>query len=285
VNNHHLVALESLFNPFSLEKHPIEVFLVGFFYTIIALALAYLVFAEVSGIIMVFLVVIATLPMMYSLIKREVSFGTHNKSPMRMLKGHTHLLFYLTLLFLGIMAALLVAYIFLPQPIVNLMFSLQQAAVSGVSLPGETQVSAFNYFGAVLANNIKVLFFCLLFSFLYGTGALFILTWNASVIATAIGGLMKEQIGVAATSLGWPIIGTYFSAATFSFFRYMTHGLFEIVAYFTAGLAGGIISIAFIKHKLRKKEIIIDALDLVLLSIGLLVVGAIVEAFVTPLLF
>ena len=65
----------------------------------------------------------------------------------------------------------------------------------------------------------------------------------------------------------------------------MTHGLFEIAAYFVAGLAGGIISIALIKHDLTNDQVLIDALDLVLISLGLLMVASIVEVYVTPLLF
>ena len=35
--------------------------------------------------------------------------------------------------------------------------------------------------------------FCLLFSLIYGSGAIFILTWNASVLGTAIGNYIKSK--------------------------------------------------------------------------------------------
>ncbi len=47
--------------------------------------------------------------------------------------------------------------------------------------------------------------FCLLFAFLYGVGAIFILVWNASVLGAAIGVFAKTQ-------LSGPGIGAYIQA-------------------------------------------------------------------------
>ena len=84
------------------------------------------------------------------------------------------------------------------------------------------------------------------------------------------------------------MFGTHFISLPLSLFRYMTHGVFEILAYFTAGLAGGIISVAIINNDLignYKSKILKDAIDLILLSVAFLIGGAIVEVFITPLLF
>ena len=65
------MVLESLVNPFTLKKRPWEMFIAGFFYSIIALFLSYFVFQEVSGLLMVFLIVISTLPIIYTTVKQE----------------------------------------------------------------------------------------------------------------------------------------------------------------------------------------------------------------------
>ena len=55
-----------------------------------------------------------------------------------------------------------------------------------------------------------------------------------------------------------------------------------------AGLAGGIISIAVIRHDYGTKEferIVLDASDLILISLAVLAVAAVVEVYVTPLFF
>ncbi len=192
-------------------------------------------------------------------------------------------------LFLGITLAMVSAYVILPDTVVNTIFSLQQQAITSVNANVQESITGnvtkLDLFGAILFNNMKVLFFCIVFSFLYGTGAVFILTWNASVIATAMGSLFKLKVaeGVAITGA---VVGSYaFSAAFYAFFRFMTHGLLEIAAYFVAGLAGGIISIALIKHNLQEDRVLFDSLDLILISMGMLIVAGVVEVYVTPIFF
>jgi uncharacterized membrane protein SpoIIM required for sporulation len=188
-------------------------------------------------------------------------------------------------LFLGIVVALSVAYVFLPQSITDITFNLQQQAIQKVNMNIQGQITHLDLFTRIFANNLKVLFFCIIFSFLYGTGALFILTWNASVVATAMGTIFKMELSRAASLVGLQGVAAYFSAASFSFFRYMTHGILEMAAYFIAGLAGGIISIALIKHNLKEDKVLIDALDLILLSLGVLLAAGLVEVYITPALF
>jgi len=73
-------------------------------------------------------------------------------------------------------------------------------------------------------------------------------------------------MGVFATS----IIGhSFLGAFGISFLRYAIHGIPEILAYFTAGLAGGIISVAVIRHDFltkKFKNIVIDSVDLTVLT-------------------
>jgi len=287
------MVLESLFNPFALKKKPWEIFLVGFVYSIVALLLSYIVFKEAAGMLMVFLIVIACLPILYTTIKNEEELDLQIDNEWKLLKEHSKVLIFFMILFFGITAALSISYIFLPQPMVDTIFSLQQSAIKNVNNVIQPQITGgltgefgkFDLFGRIFVNNIKVLFFCLIFSFLYGTGAIFILTWNASVIASAIGNLVKMEIAQTASIIGLPSISAYFSAATFGFFRYMTHGILEIAAYFVAGLAGGIISIALIKHNLKERRILFDSFNLFLISIGLLLIAGLVEVFITPIFF
>jgi uncharacterized membrane protein SpoIIM required for sporulation len=100
-----------------------------------------------------------------------------------------------------------------------------------------------------------------------------------------MGSLIKEELVKGAALVGLGSLSHYFGAATFSFFRYMTHGIFEISAYFLVGLSGGIVSIALIKHNLNNHRVLIDALDLFLISIGLLITAALVEVYITPFIF
>ena len=54
------------------------------------------------------------------------------------------------------------------------------------------------------------------------------------------------------------------------------------------GLAAGIVSVAIIKHDFKSEKfrhVLLDSADLLLLSLVVLVVAALIEVFVTPVLF
>lgn len=70
--------------------------------------------------------------------------------------------------------------------------------------------------------------------------------------------------------------------------RYSLHGVPEILAYFIGGLAGGIISIAVIRHDFGTKKferILLDSSDLLITAVVVLLIAAIIEVFITPALF
>ena len=133
-------------------------------------------------------------------------------------------------------------------------------------------ISAKDKLVNIFTNNIYVLIFTLVFSLIFGAGAIFILVWNASVIAAAIG--IFSQSSLANLPLGLA--------------RYMIHGIPEISAYFAGALGGGIISIAIIKHDVRSEKfwiILQDSLNLVILAVVILFLAALMEVFITPALF
>lgn len=279
------MVLEALINPFALRKKPWEMFIAGFFYSLIALFVSYMVFREASGLLMLFFIVISTLPLLYTTIKHEEAIDLRFKKEWFILKEHSHVLIFLVFLFLGIVAALVLAYVLLPPEMVKTIFSLQGKAIQEVNTNILGNITVFGLFKRIFFNNLKVLFFCLAFAFLYGAGAIFILTWNASVVAAAIGNLIKMELAKTTALVGLSSLTSYFSITTFSFLRYLTHGIFEIVAYFIAALAGGIISVAVIKHDLDKDQVLFDVTGLITLSLVFLVLGGLVEVYITPQLF
>ena len=121
-----------------------------------------------------------------------------------------------------------------------------------------------------------------------GIGAIFILTWNASVIGVAMGNFIKSQLSNVTSSLGFFSASSYLHVASLGLLRYFTHGLLEIAAYFITGLAGGILSVAIIKKDLFSKNferILVDTLDLLVIALGVLVCAAFVEVYITPIFF
>ena len=95
------MVLESLFNPFAVKKRPWEMFVAGFLYSIVGLTLSYLVFREVSGLLTVFLIVLATLPLLYVTIKNEEEIDLKYTGEWKILKEHSKVLVFLIFLFLN----------------------------------------------------------------------------------------------------------------------------------------------------------------------------------------
>ena len=279
------MVLESMFNFFVLKRRPWNLFFAGFLYSIVGLFLSYLIFREVAGLLTVFLIVIAALPLLYVVVKNEEDLDIKSSQELSLLKEHSKAILSMLFLFFGITTALVFAYVILPQEVVHTIFSLQENAIQNVNNYVQGNITKMDIFVKIFTNNLKVLFFCLLFSLLYGTGAILVLTWNASVIAVAIGSLLKTELGKTAALVGLSKVSSYFGAATFSFFRYMSHGILEIIAYFIMGLAGSIISIAIMKHDIGDDRVVTDILDLVLISLGFLLVAGVIEVYVTPILF
>ena len=140
----------------------------------------------------------------------------------------------------------------------------------------------------IFLNNIKVLLFCIFFAFFYGAGAIFILTWNASVISAAVGNIIRTNLAVYASDFGLNSLWTYFSIFSVGILRYLIHGVPEIMGYFIGGIAGSVISVAMINHDFSTtnfKKVLIDSISLIILAVFVLLIAALMEVFLTPLLF
>lgn len=277
------MVIESLVNPFKAERSPWEMFFIGMFYSSIAVLLSLWIFKPHASLVMVFLTVTACVPIMYGTIKLEEKKDLEIENEKVLIREHGKALSFFIFLFLGITISFTLWYVFLPADITNTLFSIQTKTISDINTQITGQgINQFSLFSKIFLNNIKVLIFCLIFAFVYGFGAIFILTWNASVIGTAIGNFVRGNISNTAH------FTAYFKVTSLGILRYMVHGLPEILAYFIGGLAAGIISIAIIKHDFRSKKfqhVLLDSADLLLLSLGMLLIAALLETFVTPILF
>ncbi len=276
------MVVESLINPFKAERKPWEMFFIGMLYSSLAILLSLWIFKPHASLVMVFLTVTACVPIMYGTMKLEEKKDMEIEDEKILIKEHGKALSFFIFLFLGITISFTLWYVFLPTDLTNIVFSIQTKTITDINTQITGQgINQINLFSKIFLNNLKVLIFCLIFAFIYGFGAIFILTWNASVIGTAIGNFVRSNISTAGFI-------HYFEITSLGILRYMVHGIPEILAYFTGGLAAGIISIAIIKHDFRTKKfqhILLDSTDLLLISLGLLLVAALIETFVTPVLF
>ncbi len=285
--------LESIINPKRAERKPWEMLIVGILYATLSILLVNWVFSgdvilsRYSGIFMITFTVIFSMPFFYYLIKLEEQKDIEYDGSFRLLKEHSKALLALLFLFMGFIIAFSFWYSVLPNGPEN--FRAQIETFCYINSPGDLEQCTIRYglgeksitggsisidrIMAIFANNIYVMIFTLIFSLIFGAGAIFILAWNASVISAAIGIFTNGNIAGIPLGLG----------------RYMLiHGLPEIAAYFIAALAGGILSTAFIKHDTKSDKfwtIVQDSLNLIIIAIAILFIAALMEVFVTPILF
>jgi uncharacterized membrane protein SpoIIM required for sporulation len=285
--------LEMLINPLKAEKRPWEMFFVGIFYGVLSLVLTKWIFSgdpvlsKYSGILVVTFSVMFSLPFMYFAIKNEEEKDFQVKGLVPLLKEHSKALVYFMFLFLGLVVAFSSWYILFADGNQNFRAQIETYCMINkpahfeecVSEYGVKHISKTTGFLTskdkivnIFANNIYVLIFTLVFSLIFGAGAIFILAWNASVIAAAIGIFSESSLSNLPLGLS----------------RYMIHGVPEIGAYFAGALAGGIISIAVIKHDVHSEKfwiILQDSLNLVIFAVILLFLAALIEVFITPVIF
>ncbi|MEK6855172.1 MAG: stage II sporulation protein M [Nanoarchaeota archaeon] len=284
--------LEMLINPKKAERHPWELFFVGLLYSSLSIFLADWVFsqdsvlAKSSGILVVLFTVLFSMPFIYYTIRFEEKKIKVGRGSINLILEHRRAIYAFLWLFLGFTVAFAFWYSILPTTesfraqietycMINRPTSFNEC-VSQYGIKDTKVVTPFltnkERLFLIFTNNMYVLLFSLMFSLIFGAGVIFILAWNASVIGAAIGIVTDYKI----------------SLLFFGLLRFMTHGFFEIAAYFIVALAGGMISVAVIKHEIGTEkfwEVLQDSLNLVILSIITLFFAALIEVFITPALF
>ena len=283
--------LEDIIHPKRTQKGPWKMFFIGLIYASLSLILVHWFFSQdpdlskASGMMVVLFLIMFSLPYMYFIIRKEEKEDETIDGFKGVWDAHKDALYAFMWLFLGFVIAFSFWYIVLQDG--NLLnFQLQTycrinspANIDGCIeqyIMGSDKVS-----GAVLKetrllsiieNNVYVMIFTLIFSLIFGAGAIFILIWNASVIAAAIGIFTKYSWQEIPLGIG----------------RYMIHGLPEIGAYFVAALAGGIFGVGILRHGIKDErfyKVLQHSIMLLFIAIILILIGGIIEVYFTPVLF
>jgi len=259
------MVLESVATASLAKRRPEEFIFYGFIVATVALLLSIWVFPAYASFALVTFTVMATLPLMVSVIKSEKEKIKDTPD----IKQYKKTMLFFVFLFSGYILAFLLWFIILPVETSNNLFFLQLNTIAQINSPTGGAIFASS-FGTIIMNNLKILGFAVLFSFIFGSGAIFILTWNASVISAAVGSTIK--IAIAAGQAG---SASYLSAAVYGLARYLIHGIPELTGYFLGGLAGGIISFAVLDYKLGSKKFF-KSVKNAIKSSGVLLIAAVI---------
>jgi len=282
------MVVESLLSPEEAEKRWLWVFGLGFAYASIALFIALWIFRESAGLVMVFLTTVAALPLFYRIMKLEEGKDLVIRTEKGLLHEHGRAIRTFLAAFLGMSAAFAFWYVVLPTGMVAQIFQIQSQTIVTINKGVTGNFARVDLFSKIFLNNVEVLFFCLLFSFIYGAGSIFILAWNASVIGVALGNFFRGSINAATSLATDPSVVAYATAMGGSTLRYLVHGIPEIIAYLIGALAGGIVSVAIVNRHFRGElfeKLLLDSTDLIMIALSFLLAAAMIEVYITPVFF
>ena len=275
------------------ERHPVELFFVGLLYSSLAFLIVALFFSQdvvlsrSSGLLIVMFTSLLSIIFFFYALRLDEKTNIFDRSERSAIIDDWKVLKMLLFLFLGFIVGFLVWQLVFPTQmafnsqmqtycVMNKPLQYQDCLDSnGIkSMLGGVSGGVESSFLAVLSNNIIVSMMILMFSLLFGAGVIFIIAWNASIVASVIAFSAKYS----------------FSGVPFWFGKFMIHGIPEIAGYFVVAMAGGISSIAissYMRGKLNSDEIfrvIKRAIWMVAISIIVLVIAAILEVYVSSLL-
>ncbi|MEK6741652.1 MAG: stage II sporulation protein M [Nanoarchaeota archaeon] len=281
--------IESMFNPRRLEKGPWKMLFIGILYASLSLILVKWFFAgdvvlsQYSGMIVVTFCVMLTLPFMYFVITEEEAEDEEVFGFFGVWRIHKDAIYSFLWLFLGFIIAFSFWYIVLQD---SNLFNAQIETFCRINSPGDLDkcVDSYSFNKAtgaavkeirllsIIENNVYVMIFTLILSLIFGAGAIFVLAWNASVIAAAIS--IFAQNSIADIPLG--------------VLRYMVHGFPEVAAYFIAALAGGIFGVGVVRNGFKSDRfvhVVENTVVLLFIALAILIAAAIMEVYFTPLIF
>jgi uncharacterized membrane protein SpoIIM required for sporulation len=281
------MVLESLLNPKAAEKREwyvavLDVFVLTVVYTCIAVFFAWRIFPSEASILSIAFITILFVPFFQRVFRIEEKkelvikkkWLTKEWPVVSAVIRHSRPIIIYSSFFLGVIIAMTAIYVFVPQMNV---FGVQEDVLKtlvndGISGNVTGSISFMIYF----FNNSQTMLLAFILSIMFGTGAVFILSWNASIISVFLGRIVVEKM----SALGMGSGAAFLHGVPAGLGAIALHGIPEIVGYFFAGLAGGILSVGIIKETYGTPEFWQVSKDAVLfLVIGelLIILGAWLE--------
>lgn len=273
-----------------------KLLIIGAFYATLGVIIAAWVFPQHASMVMVFITVLGMAYLMHEVILKEEEYDEESDhEPHDILVHHGQTLIIFMILFFGMLIAYTFWYAVLPWTSsiesgifanldIRTVFEAQNDTVkriTGHAFTGAASAEA-EWFTIILLNNLSVLLFSFLFGFFYGYGGIFVLSWNASVIAAAAGTTFKRAL---AEGIAWPEKVWVFFA---SWLAYMPHGVFEMLGFFVGALAAGILGAGIARKVWREPDklarVLTDFVIFSFLSAFIIFFAAIIEVWITPAL-
>ncbi len=273
------MVLEHIFPVDWLEKKGRYAFILGIVYSIIGILISSVLFPGDPALVAVAFTSLLLLPELYKIFSiEERQERMEQKAGIRALwRDDRDVIKIYIFLFLGILLVYSVGTMTMPEMQTNSLFREQLEIRFGQGFTGQAMGGIFSsgLFWALLSNNFLVLLACFIMGLLTGDGAIFLITWNASVWGTIFGVTAKGA-------------GLFAGKHPFLFFGIIMlvvfpHMMIEAISYFLAAISGSVISKDVILERFASEkfmEVFGFNMYLLLFALIFLVVGALVETFV-----
>ena len=277
------MVLEHLFPEDWLERKGRYAFILGVVYSLIGLLIASVLFPGDPALVAVAFTAMLLLPEMYKIfsieerkesVENRVSIGSLWRDDVEVVRIYIFL-------FLGILLVYSVGTIVLPDLQSNSLFREQLEIRFGQGFAGNAvSQSSDSFFStdlfiSMLSNNFLVLMACFILALLTGDGAIFLITWNASVWGSIFGITAKNAALFSGQHPLW-LFGIIMLVV-------FPHMILEAISYFLAAISGSVVSKDVILEKFasdRFFEVFSFNLYLLIFALVFLVLGALVETFV-----
>ncbi len=274
-----------------------RLFIIAFIASLVSIAIMARTFTEHTGVLANAFILIVFLPMIHRIFvlergKEIILMSFKRYSFFGFILRHKILIITYLILLLGVAFGFATGYVVFGKASPSLFKSQinvlsQTEAVKKESLPvtgatageisetakkeqevaGKEKKKFWMVFFFLLKNNITVVTIAILLSFLYASGGLFLIFWNASILGVLLGYEVVRTQGI--------------FTALYNFILILPHGMFEMVGYFVGGIAGTVLSMALFEIKERGEAsyiLVMDTLWLVLLAALFILIGACIEA-------
>jgi len=238
-------------------------FLSGFFYSLIGVLAAIIIFPNDVGLMSVAFTSMLSIPPLILLLKKTVKKNAALKkfSLSIIFKNHSDIFVVYIFLFLGIFLSYLMISLFLSPSLLLKYFSVQLNIVSGIKS---------NVLINIISNNLLVFVISFLLSFIFGAGGVLFLIWNASVWGVVLSFFLKDSLANGQILL-----------FLINLVSILPHLITEATAYIGAAIVGGIVSKAILLEKLFSRpfnQIVTQGAIFLIIGALLVVLAAIIEA-------
>ena len=273
------MVLEHIFPEDWLEQKARYAFLLGIGYSFVGILIASLLFPQDPALVAVAFTSLLLLPELYKIFSMEERKERMEKkiTLKGLLRDDWDIIKIYLYLFIGILLVYAFATMLMPSFETNTLFREQLEIRLGQGFAGNAVMGTFSsdLFWSLLNNNFFVMLACFVMALLTGDGAIFLITWNASVWGTIFGYTAKAASNFSGESV-FTLFGKIMLVVT-------PHMMIEATCYVLAAIAGAVISKDVILEEFasdRFMEVFGFNVYLLLFAVLFLVLGAGVEAWV-----